>query len=131
MTKASFARNAAAVVSIAAAFANASAAQGKKVKAHTDRERLIGTWHLVKIDSPTADGKPQPPLPTASPPGSNATSVPCENRFGSPGARATSKARSIGSSSSNACQRGSTCSFKPGWQRVQIAFAEDPEEVFG
>ena len=29
-----------------------------------DRERLIGTWHLVAIDSHTPDGSPQPPAPT-------------------------------------------------------------------
>lgn len=54
---------AAAVVSIAAAMAGTSVAQARKTKTRSDRERLVGTWHLVKIDSPTADGKPQPPAP--------------------------------------------------------------------
>ena len=56
-------KNAAAIVSIAAALAVASSAQGRKAKVQTDRERLIGTWRLVNIDSPTPDGRPQPPLP--------------------------------------------------------------------
>lgn len=40
-----------------------SLAQDKQAKARTIREQLIGTWHLVRIDSPTANGEPQPPLP--------------------------------------------------------------------
>jgi Lipocalin-like domain len=61
--KASFLPRAAAVLSIAAAIAPWSSAQSEHVKVQTDRDRLIGTWHLVKIDSPTPDGRPQPPLP--------------------------------------------------------------------
>lgn len=52
-----------AIVLIAAALSAASAAQTAKGRVQTDRERLIGTWHLVNIDSPTPDGGPQPPLP--------------------------------------------------------------------
>ena len=55
-------RKAAVMVSIAAALAVSIMAQ-VKTTAQTDRERLVGTWHLVKIDSPTADGQPQPPTP--------------------------------------------------------------------
>lgn len=61
--KLSFARRSAAVVSIAAALAAASLAQQKETKAPKLRKRLIGTWHLVKIDSPTTDGRLQPSLP--------------------------------------------------------------------
>ena len=50
-------------LAIVAALTTASLAQGKRSKAVTDRERLLGTWHLVSIDSPTTDGRPQPPLP--------------------------------------------------------------------
>lgn len=54
----------AAAFCVSAAFAaGSSPAQAKRAKAHTDRERLVGTWHLVKIDSPTTDGQPQPPAP--------------------------------------------------------------------
>lgn len=59
----SVARKSAAALLIAAAPATASLGQATMSKAHTDRERLIGTWHLVNIDSPGTNGQPQPPLP--------------------------------------------------------------------
>jgi hypothetical protein len=40
-----------------------SLAQNNKEKARTIRARLIGTWHLVKVDSPSPNGEPQPPVP--------------------------------------------------------------------
>ncbi len=48
---------------IAAILTTACLAKEKTIRAVTDRERLIGTWHLLSIDSPTTDGRPQPPLP--------------------------------------------------------------------
>ena len=56
-------QKAAAVISIAAALASVGLAQGRKTKVRTDRARLVGTWHLVSIDSPTVGGQPQPPTP--------------------------------------------------------------------
>ncbi len=63
MTKLHFAIKAAAVFSIVAALGTASLAQGRKHKARTDRDRLIGTWHLISIDLTSPDGQPEPPLP--------------------------------------------------------------------
>ncbi len=51
------------ITSIATGLAVAGVAQGKKPKPLTDRERLIGSWRLLKIDSPIVDGQPQLPLP--------------------------------------------------------------------
>ena len=61
--KHSFAWKTAAILGLASAACVAALAQTPKTKAGSDRERLIGTWHLVAIDSPTPDGSPQPPLP--------------------------------------------------------------------
>ena len=47
----------------AALVAAPSTAQTKKPDAGSIRARLIGTWHLVKIDSPSSNGQPQPPVP--------------------------------------------------------------------
>ena len=61
----SLVRNGAAALLVAAAVsvASMSMAQSKAKKAQTTRNRLIGTWHLVKIDSPSPNGEPQPALP--------------------------------------------------------------------
>ena len=60
----SFARKAVALLLlIAAVFATVIVAPGEKPKKHTDRDRLIGTWHLLDIHSPSPDAQPPPPLP--------------------------------------------------------------------
>ena len=61
--KPTFVMRAAAVVSVTAALALPSLSQVREAGVQRDREHLIGTWHLVNIDSPTTDGTPQPPLP--------------------------------------------------------------------
>ena len=39
------------------------AAQSRKTVPTPDSRRLIGSWRLTDINSPTPDGKPQPPKP--------------------------------------------------------------------
>ena len=54
---------AAAVLATATVMVGAGIAQSKRAEAGSDRQRLIGTWHLVGINSPVPNGGPQPPLP--------------------------------------------------------------------
>lgn len=61
--KAIYAGRMSAAVFLAAVLSTACLAQAKRMRAVTDRARLVGTWHLVSIDSPTTDGQPQPPPP--------------------------------------------------------------------
>ena len=43
----------------------AGAQTAPKQTGHSDRERLVGAWHLVKVEAPARDGKPASgPQPT-------------------------------------------------------------------
>jgi hypothetical protein len=44
---------------------SAPAQSSSNQTSHSDRERLVGAWHLVRIEAPGPDGKPTPgPQPT-------------------------------------------------------------------
>ncbi len=58
-------RKVTAVITVAAALSVAGLAQSQRSRQKTlsDRDKLIGTWHLVAIHSPASNSQPEPPLP--------------------------------------------------------------------